>query len=123
MNTIPKKAVIKKNKLQPSDSRPYTNLLKNKYFHIAIFFIALLLNLVIIYLLKNTYFTDDPADLETKCHLTAIFSGMFLGGFILGIKKGTIGVSLGVFLGATLAMWLSFLTEGNIISWIYRLNS
>ncbi|WP_349401744.1 putative membrane protein [Candidatus Phytoplasma solani] len=116
MNSTPKKAIIKKNNLQPNNCNPYQILLQNKFFHVAVFCAALTLNLIIIYLFRNNYNNDDEYKKLSQLHLTTIFSGMFLGGVVLGLKKGALGISLGIFLGATLGMWLSLLTDGKIIS-------
>ncbi|MBS2126428.1 hypothetical protein J8J04_01860 ['Fragaria x ananassa' phyllody phytoplasma] len=118
MNQTPKKALIKENNLYPRKHKFYQTLLQNKNYHLILICLGISVNLITIVLFKDKLRTQDPYYQLTYLYLTAMVSGMFLGGLILGLKKGAMGVSLGVFVGSALGLWLSLLTKGHIISWL-----
>ncbi|MBP5835718.1 hypothetical protein [Candidatus Phytoplasma meliae] len=121
MKQTPKKALIKENNLYPHKPKFYQALLQNKNYHLVLIGLGIAVNLITIVLFKDKLrISGDLYTYKqlTRLYLTAMVSGMFLGGSILGLKKGAMGVSLGVFIGSALGLWLSFLTEGRIIAWL-----
>ena len=113
MNQKTKKALIKKDNF-PQTNTPKKPFLSGQLLSNYIIFNSIFIVVLAIYLSKPTQ--TNIYQKTSQLHLTAMVAGMFLGGTILGLKKGSFGISLGVLLGATLGMWLSLLTKGQIIS-------